>query len=136
MSASKRKKATADKIDLVSITVRILVGSLLSVICYFVLAAIFSLISYKTDFDSSIYRYFVLFSGAVAGIIGGYFAVRKIRKNGIIIGAVSAIPAFFIIFLISSVISRTGISTVGWITAGIMTLFSAIGGIISANKRK
>ena len=41
-----------------------------------------------------------------------------------------------IIFLVASIISRTGIAVSGRISAIIMTVFSAVGGIVSANKRR
>ncbi|HAS38238.1 MAG TPA: TIGR04086 family membrane protein [Ruminococcaceae bacterium] len=135
MPKSKRKLSAKESPALLQTAIKTLIGSLVNIIIYFALTAVFSLISLKTDAKSDYFRYMIFFISAMSGLVGGFAAVKPIRKNGILIGAVSASPAFLIIFLVSSIISRTGISITGWVAAAIMTLFSAIGGIISANKR-
>ncbi len=135
MPKSKRKLSAKESPALLQTAIKTLIGSLVNIIIYFALTAVFSLISLKTDAKSDYFRYMIFFISAMSGLVGGFAAVKPIRKNGILIGAVSAAPAFLIIFLVSSIISRTGISITGWVAAAIMTLFSAIGGIISANKR-
>ena len=77
----------------------------------------------------------IFFICAVSGFIGGFFAVKPTRRNGIVIGALSAVPAFMLIFLVTSIISHTVISATGWIAAAITVIFSAVGGIICSNKR-
>ena len=135
MPKSKRKLSAKESPALLQTAIKTLIGSLVNIIIYFALTAVFSLISLKTDAKSDYFRYMIFFISAMSGLVGGFAAVKPIRKNGILIGAVSAAPAFLIIFLVSSIISRTGISITGWVAAAIMTLFSAIGGIISAKKR-
>lgn len=135
MPKSKRKSSAKDSPALLQTAIKTLIGSLVNIIIYFALTAVFSLISLKTDAKSDYFKYMIFFISAMSGLVGGFAAVKPIRKNGILIGAVSAAPAFLIIFLVSSIIGRTGISIAGWISAAIMTLFSAVGGIISANKR-
>lgn len=135
MPKSKSIAAKTGETDFKNIVIKILIGSLLNIIFYFILTSFASLICLKADIDSGIYKYIIFVISAVCGIIGGYRAVRPIRKNGLIFGAVSALPAFLIIFLVSSIISHTGISLSGWIAAIIMTVFSAVGGILSVNRR-
>ena len=135
MPKSKRKLSAKESPALLQTAIKTLIGSLVDIIIYFALTAVFSLISLKTDAKSDYFRYMIFFISAMSGLVGGFAAVKPIRKNGILIGAVSAAPAFLIIFLVSSIISRTGISITGWVAAAIMTLFSAIGGIISVNKK-
>lgn len=129
-------KAKSDNPTLIKFTVQALVGSLFNIIIFFSLVAVLSLICLKIDCKTAIYKYFVFFISAISGFVGGLIAVKPFRKNGLIIGALSSVPAFIIIFLISSIISTTGIGVFGFISAIVMTLFSAIGGIISVNKRK
>ena len=126
MPKNKRRKPKAESTNLRSIILKILVGSSLNVILYSALCVIFSLVSLKADFDLSMYKYFIF----------GFKSVGAIRKNGLLFGALSALPAFLIIFLVASIISRTGIAVSGRISAIIMTVFSAVGGIVSANKRR
>lgn len=136
MPKNKRRKPKAESTNLRSIILKILVGSALNVILYSALCVIFSLVSLKADFDLSMYKYFIFAISAVSGFFGGFKSVGAIRKNGLLFGALSALPALLIIFLVASIISRTGIAVSGRISAIIMTVFSALGGIVSANKRR
>lgn len=136
MSKNKRRKPAAEFTGIGGIVINILIGSLLNIIIFSALCAVCSFLCLKTDIDSQNYKYFIFISCAVAGFCGGFKSVGTIRKNGLLLGALSALPTFFIIFLISSIISRTGISMSGWIAAGVMALFSAVGGILSVNKRR
>lgn len=136
MPKNKRRKPKAEAMNLKGIIFKILVGSALTVILYSALCVIFSLVCLKADFDLSLYKYFIFAISAVSGFFGGFKSVGTIRKNGLLFGAMSALPAFLIIFLVASIISRTGIAVSGRISAIIMTVFSAVGGIVSANKRR
>ena len=136
MPKNKRRKPTKENADFLTVAVKTLVGSLINGVIFFAVIAVCSLICWKSDANSTVFKYLVFVAGAISGFIGGYTAVKPFRKNGILIGAVSSAPVFLIIFLIASIISRTGIAASGWISALIMTLFSSIGGIMSANRRK
>lgn len=136
MPKKRKRKASKDATDPISIIIKALIGSLVNIIVFFALSAVFSFICLKADLDEALFKYFVFAAGAASGLVGGFTAVKPVRKNGLIIGGACALPAFLIIFLISSIISRTGIDVSGWIAALIMTLFSALGGILSANRRK
>ncbi len=131
---SKGKK-TADSSTLGIIT-GLLMGSLTSLVAFFALAAVTSLICLKTDTAPEILKYPVMVISCISGFLGGTVAIGRIRKNGLIFGAACAVPSFSIIFLICSIASQSGIAVIGWISAGLMALFSAIGGIVRANKRK
>lgn len=136
MPKSKRRKPKSENMDLKSIIIKTLVGSAISVFVYFILTAVCSLICLKLDTKQEAYIYIIYAISAVSGFVGGYRAVSLIRKNGLIIGAVCALPALVIIFLVSSIIGRTGMSASGWIVAVIMAVFSAVGGVLSANRRR
>lgn len=95
-------------------------------------------LNHTEDFNGRqirLFQIYDLFYLRRTGFIGGFFAVKPTRRNGIVIGALSAVPAFMLIFLVTSIISHTGISATGWIAAAITVIFSAVGGIICANKR-
>lgn len=136
MSKSKRSKPKQDSTGFRSTANAVLLGSALNIIIYTVLLAICSLISLKADADAEYYKFFIWVICAISGFFGGYGAVGRLRKNGLIIGAVSALPAYFIIILVSTIISRTGLSASGIIAALIMTVLSSVGGIFSANRRR
>lgn len=136
MSKSKRSKPKQDGTGFGSIIKAVLLGSALNIIIYTVLLAISSLISLKADTGEEYYKLFIWVICAISGFFGGYGAVGRVRKNGLVVGAAAALPAYFIIVLVSTIISRTGLSASGIIAALIMTVFSALGGVLSANKRR
>lgn len=136
MPKKRKRKPSKEAADPINISIKALIGSLVNIIIFFALSAAFSFICLKADLDEALLKYFVFAAAAISGLIGGFTAVRPIRKNGLLIGGACALPAFLIIFLISSILSRTGIAVSGWIAALIMTLASALGGILSANRRK
>ncbi len=136
MSENKRRKPTASATNLTGVLVSVLLGSLLNIIIYAALCAVASFVCLKADLGTEFNKYFIFFIVGVSGFFGGLKAVRSVGRNGLMLGAVSALPAFLIIFLVSSIISRTGIACTGWIAAGVMTFFSAVGGIVGVNKRR
>lgn len=136
MPKNKRRKKTDVNQDPVGIAIKVLFGSITSLAMFFVFVLLFSVICLKLDTDSAYFKYPVFVSSGISGFFGGLVSVCRIRKNGWIIGAASAAPAFLLIFLLCSVISKTGIASVGWISAAVMTFSSSIGGILSANRRK
>lgn len=136
MSENKRRKPTASATNLTGVVVSILFGSLLNIIIYAELCAAASFVCLKSDIGTEFNKYFIFLIAGISGFFGGFKAVRTVGRNGLLLGAVSAFPSFLIIFLISSILSRTGIAYPGWIAAAVMTLFSAAGGIVGVNKRR
>lgn len=133
--SKNKNNSTAEKTPL-KIAVNILIGSLVNIILFFVLAAAFSLICLKTDAAPEMLKYPIFVASGISGFFGGLTALGKIRKRGMLFGALSAAPALLIILLTCSLVSRTGIAPNGWITAGISIVTAAIGGILGTNKRK
>lgn len=136
MPKNRRRKPVAEVTDIRSIIIKILIGSALNIILFAALCAVCSLVCLKADIDSSYYKYLIFLISAVSGFFGGFKALGSVRRNGLLLGTLSALPSFLIIFLVSSIISRTGMAVSGLIAAVIMTVFSAVGGIMSVNKRR
>lgn len=122
--------------NLKTVIAKTLTGSLAGLVLFFLLTAISSAILWKTDADSEIYKYIILAVGGVSALVCGFIAVRPVRKNGIVFGALSVLPFFLITIVISMLISKSGVGLFGWILLGIQLVLSAIGGIIAVNKRK
>ncbi|MBR6531517.1 MAG: TIGR04086 family membrane protein [Clostridia bacterium] len=133
-----KKRRTKPQVsgDIRTIAVKILIGSLVGVLLFFVLTALASFLLWKTDTDESVYKFVILSVGAFAAFAGGFVAVRPIRKNGIALGTLSTILPYFIVILVSALVAKSGMGAVGWILLPLQILFSAIGGIIAVNKRK
>ena len=131
------KRRTKPQInDMKAMVIKTLTGSLVGLAVFFLLAAAAAAVLLKTDADGEIYKYILLSVGAVAAFICGFAAVRPVRKNGIVFGALSVLPMYLVIILASILISKSGIGLIGWVLLGVQLLFAAIGGIIAVNKRK
>lgn len=126
----KRRKPKSDG-SLKNIIIRALVGAAIGTAVFFILTLIVSFICLKRDTDPSNYGFIELAAGAAAGFVCGYCAVKPVGKRGLIVGALSSLPMYFICILVSVLLSHSGVGTIGWILAGVMLAASAAGGIVA-----
>ncbi len=136
MKKNKKKKYTDTKNGNIFIVKSIFIGSGIGIVTFFAFTALFALLAYTQDMEEKYYTAFLLFSAGISAFCSGFIAVLPIKRNGLFMGMLSTLPMYFFIVGVASVISRTGIGLYGWISLGIMLIFSGLGGIISANKRK
>ncbi len=129
---TKKKNVAGEK----ALFKNILFGSLAGTVVFFIVISLFTLIILKNDLSEDFYPIFLLFAGALSAFSGGFISVIPVKRNGLILGILSTLPTYFIIFAVSSIVNRTGISIYGWIMLGIMILFGGISGIIAANKKR
>ncbi|MBE6821008.1 MAG: TIGR04086 family membrane protein [Ruminococcaceae bacterium] len=113
--------------------IRILVGSAVSVIMFFVLLALFALFSLKNGANSSLYFPAGVAFALLSGIAGGFAAVRPIKQKGVPYGALSGfISSLFcaaVLFVVNGNKAGSGL----FILAGLMLLGGAAGGIGAVN---
>ena len=112
----------------------ILIGSVLGSVLFFVLISLFSLMLLKSEIVSaSFYMSSGLISGAVSAFIGGFAAVRPVKKNGAVAGAlagfIQALICSAAVFFINDNNSGTSI----FILMGLIIAFSVAGGISAVN---
>lgn len=136
MQKNKNKKrngkTSADKLIIKSV----LTGSAVGIVSFFALTSILTLLAYTQDFEESYYPALIFFAGGFSAFIGGFAAVLPLKHNGLPLGLLSVLPAFFFIVGVAGIVSKTGIGFLGWIALAIMLTMGALGGIIAANKRK
>lgn len=113
----------------------------------FIKSIIFSLLVYSAvyiiscfcaltfDIRDSYDFYISLLSFAAASFISGFYSGNKLRKNGLVTGLLFTLPVNALIILISVVLTdfKPGITLL--ITALVLLLSSAAGGIFAVNKR-
>ncbi len=136
MPKRKSGRAIKDESSIKSIAIKILKGSAVGLIVFFILLAIVSLIFLKADFPQSALPIAAMIITAVASIVSGFVAARPTRKNGLTTGAFSSIPLAVAILIVLLLANKgdLGLNTV--IMLIIMAFFSSFGGIIAANKKK
>lgn len=133
---NKKRKSKTQNTSVKGLVIKTLLGSLVSVVVFFILTLLAAFVLWKNDSDISLYNFVICIIGAFAGFAGGFVAVRPVRKRGMVFGALSALIPCVIVMTASVLLSKSGIAVVGWIFLAVYILFSALGGIIAANKRK
>ncbi|MBP3938222.1 MAG: TIGR04086 family membrane protein [Clostridia bacterium] len=136
MHKKRRTKTKVKDSSLKNIAKKTAIGSVASLLSFFALTALAALILWKNDSDTASFKYIVSAIGAVSGFLGGFIAVRPVRKNGIAFGTLSALVPCVLILAVSALLTKSPISIAGWIFIAVNILFSAIGGIVAVNKRK
>ncbi len=136
MHRKRRTKSKAKDNSLKNIAIKTAIGSAVSLISFFALLTLAAFILWKNDSDTASFKYIVSALGAVSGFVGGFVAVRPVRKNGLVFGVLSALVPCVVIILVSALVAKSSLSAAGWVFLAVNILFSAIGGIVAVNKRK
>lgn len=106
-----------------------------SVGCYIVVFLIFSLIALVADLPQKYDYYFSVLIFMLCSFITGFYAGNKLRQNGLIAGIVYSIPMNTLTMLISLFFADFKADATIIISALLLFLSSAVGGIIAVNKR-
>lgn len=130
----KNKKKKQESGGISFIIKKVCIASAVGATAFFILCAAAAFILYRKDADPSCFPAVMLVIGGISGFVCGITAILPIKRNGLVIGMASVIPAFFIIFTAITIINRTAISNIGWAALGIMTFFGGIGGILGNKK--
>ena len=106
-----------------------------AVICYISVFLISTFIALIIDLSSEYDYIFSIVTFAVSSFAVGFFAGIKIRKNGLVIGILYALPMNVIIALISLILNNFSLGINMIITLIILSIAAGIGGILAVNKR-
>ena len=130
-SESKSKK----QIYIKNIILKILSGSLINFIFLSVMTVVATKLILKNPIDLKAYKFIMLIIVAISSLIGGFVSSRSIKKNGMIIGLLSCIPAGILILALAFIMSNK-ITYILPISLFIQFCFSALGGIAGVNMKK
>ena len=108
---------------------------LFSVAIYLSLFIISSIIALKADLPRKYDFLISLIIFAIASFGTGFFAGLKLRQNGLLVGIIYSLPMNFTVLLISLIINKFSFDLNLAISAIILILSAAIGGILAVNKR-
>ena len=111
-------------------------GVFIALITTFILLVIFAAILTYTQVSEAVINPVIIVITAVSILIGSSIGNIKIRKNGLINGAIIGGTYIFIIYLISSILNwkfGLGIQSIIMIIIGM--IFGILGGIIGVNKK-
>lgn len=135
--ASKRRKKKKSDINtggIRYIAKRIGIAAVIGTAVFFILCAASSLVILKKDAEPTVLPVIFLVISGICGLLCGFLTVKPIKRNGLVLGMTGALPAFFLIFTVLSIINRSPVNVTGWISLGIMTACGGVGGILGNKK--
>ena len=117
--------------------VKIIKGSIFSIILTIILLVGISLLLAYTDVSESIMTPSVIIVSGISILLGSLISVKRIRRNGILNGGVVGLIYILTLYFLSSLIQRDfGLSINSIIMITISILTGCLGGIIGVNVRK
>ena len=115
--------------------IKILKGSIISIVITIVLLLIFSALLAYTNLNENVSTYVIIAIMGISIIIGSLISTRKVKKNGMINGELVGLIYIIFIYILSSIFITTfgsiNIYTIIMIIIAIIT--GIIGGIIGVN---
>lgn len=134
MEKDLKPKVTIEQSEFKQNTIRIIKGSILAILISVILLFIYATILTYTDIQETTMLPVILTVVGISILTGSMISVRKIRKNGMLNGAIVGL-IYIIILYLSSSICLTGFSltlnSFAMLIVGIIT--GIIGGIIGVN---
>lgn len=116
--------------------IRVIKGSAFAVVLTLILLLIYSAFLTYTKLNESTMPVFIIGITAISILIGSLMSSVNIRKNGIVNGALVGLIYIVVIYLLSSIATKTfSLNMYSIIMIIISTVAGAIGGIIGVNKR-
>ena len=112
--------------------VRILIGSAVSAVIFFVLLALFALFSLKNGTNGSVYVPAGIVFALLSGLAGGFATVRPIKQKGLPYGVLSGFIASLFCSAVLFIVNGSAGSGL-FVLAGLMILGGAAGGIGAVN---
>lgn len=116
--------------------IRIIKGTLISIVATLILLIIFSAILTYTNISESTIPTVIIVLTAIGILMGSHITTAHIRKNGIINGALVGGIYIIILYLISSIVTKEfSLNKYSIIMMATSLLIGALGGIIGVNRK-
>ncbi|GEM_PF-6804093 len=133
--SDKKKRRSRDENQSVPI-IKILFVPLIFTGVYFLIVALLSLIAYKEGLNASYYAPFGISSGVISGFLCGILSAKLAGHSGLLYGGLSGAVMGILCSLIVSIVNSSGIGAGTILLFFVILIFSCIGGIVRANKKK
>lgn len=116
--------------------INVLKGAGISLLTTVILLIIFSLVLTYTNIQENVINPVIIMITAVSILIGSSIGIGKMKKDGLINGAIVGVVYMIVIYLISSILNwefKLNIQSI--IMIGIGIAFGILGGIIGVNRK-
>ncbi len=118
-----------------NIAIRLIIGTICSLIISLVLVLLFSLSIVKYDFDKEIYKYFWYVISVLSSMIGAIACVCKVKSKMLLSGLLLSVITSILILLTLLVFSDFNIDMMIFFNIPACFIGGVIGSLIAANKR-
>ena len=126
----------SDNKSLVSILRESIKGLTVAALIFFVFIAIFAIIISKVDVSDTVVQVMTLLALGVSTFFCAFINHKKTKQRGIVIGIISALEIFIIIFIVG-LFGKNGVFTALMLKKLLTIILSGmLGGILSANSKK
>lgn len=117
--------------------VKILKGSILSIVFTILALIVFSLLLAYTNMTEKIITPVIISVSSISILLGSIISSRRIRKQGIINGGFVGLIYIVTIYLLSSIVQKDfGVNTYSFIMIIACVLAGCLGGIIGVNQKR
>ena len=116
--------------------INVLKGAGISLLMTVILLIIFSLLLTYTNIQENVINPVIIMITAVSILIGSSIGIGKMKKDGLINGAIVGVVYMIVIYLISSILNwefKLNIQSI--IMIGIGIAFGILGGVIGVNRK-
>ena len=108
---------------------------LFSLVCYIAVFLILSFIALVADVPQGYDYYFSALIFVICSFLTGFYAGIRIRQNGLVAGIIFSLPMNTLVVILSLIFADFKADAHLFITALLLIISSAIGGVIAVNKR-
>lgn len=116
--------------------INVLKGAGISLLTTVILLIIFSLVLTYTNIQENVINPVIIMITAVSILIGSSIGIGKMKKDGLINGAIVGVVYMIVIYLISSILNwKFKLNIQSIIMIGIGIAFGILGGIIGVNRK-
>lgn len=130
---SSKKRAKSKKLN--PALKKKLIFEALILLIYAIMIAAICIVLFIFDLPQKSVYYIILTVLGISSLCGGYIIGKKEKKNGLVVGVVYNILPCVIILLVSLLLNSFAFNYRLLVTALIMLIFSAVGGITAVNTR-
>lgn len=119
-----------------NIIINVLKGAGISLLMTVILLIIFSLLLTYTNIQENVINPVIIMITAVSILIGSSIGIGKMKRDGLINGAIVGVVYMIVIYLISSILNwKFKLNIQSIIMIGIGIAFGILGGIIGVNRK-
>lgn len=111
----------------------LIIGFIISIVVSFLAIIIFAVTATNIDISDDGLTVMSIISMINGAFAGGFVSAKVLKEKGLIIGAINGLLFFFIMTLISFIVSREPMSSISLIKILSFTIASMLGGIFGVN---